>query len=122
MQKTFRPLSPAEKEVATQNFWMVGSFLKQKQLPFDEWFDVVVFRYLRAVELWLERPDLYHYEFSTIAWRNMRSAVWHEQQKQRKRIQTTSLNTPLPGTDGLTLEAIVTRENLDYIPYTEVTQ
>ena len=110
-----------EQEVAIQNFWVVESFLRQERLPFDDWFDVVIFRYLRTVELWFDRPDLYKYEFSTIAWRNMRSAVWNERQKQSKQIQTISLDTPIPGTDGLTYADIVTEENLNYIPYTEVT-
>lgn len=121
MQKTLRPLAPMEREVATQNFWVVESFLRQERLPFDDWFDVVVFRYLRAVELWFDRPDLYKYEFSTIAWRNMRSAVWNERQKQSRRIQTVSLDEPIPGTEGLTYADIVTEESLNYIPYTEVT-
>lgn len=72
------------------------------------------------MELWFDRPDLYRYEFSTIAWNNMRSAVGHERQKQKRRIQTVSLDEPIPGTDGLTYADIVTEENLNYIPYKEV--
>ena len=101
---------------------MVDSFLRQNGLPEDEWFDVVIFRYLRAVELWFDRPDLYRYEFSTIAWRNMRSAVWNEREKQKRRIKTISLDTTIPGTDGLTLADIVTAESMEYIPYMEVAQ
>lgn len=120
MRKALRPLALIEKEVAVQNLWLVESFLRRNQLPFDDWFDVVIFRYLRAVELWFDRPDLYRYEFSTIAWNNMRSAVGHERQKQKRRIQTVSLDEPIPGTDGLTYADIVTEENLNYIPYKEV--
>lgn len=50
----------------------------------------------------------------------MRSAVGHERQKQKRRIQTVSLDEPIPGTDGLTYADIVTEENLNYIPYKEV--
>lgn len=122
MRKTLRPLSPIEKEVAAQNFWVVESFLRQERLPFNDWFDVVIFRYLRTVELWFDRPDLYQYEFSTIAWRNMRSAVWNERQKLSRQIQTISLDTLIPGTDGLTYADTVTADSLNYIPYTEVVQ
>jgi len=119
MKKALRPLTPIEKEVAIQNLWVVESFLRQERLPFDDWFDVVIFRYLRTVVLWFERPDLYKYEFSTIAWRNMRSAVWNERQKQSRQIQTISLDELIPGTDGFTYADTITRENLNYIPYTE---
>ena len=108
--------------MAADNLWVVESFLRKNQLPFDDWFDVVIFRYLRAVELWFDRPDLYQYEFSTIAWRNMNSAVWNERKKQARRIRTVSLDTPIPGTDGMTYADIVTAENLNYIPYMEVAQ
>lgn len=122
MRKALRPLSQMERKVAADNLWVVESFLRKNQLPFDDWFDVVIFRYLRAVELWFDRPDLYQYEFSTIAWRNMNSAVWNERKKQARRIRTVSLDTPIPGTDGMTYADIVTAENLNYIPYMEVAQ
>lgn len=107
-----RPLSAAEQNVSQQNFWIVKKFLRANRLPFDEWFDVVIFRYLHSVELWFERPDLYQYEFSTIAWNNMRSAVYNERKKQSRRIKTISLNETIPGTDGLTLNDIVTAEKI----------
>lgn len=51
----------------------------------------------------------------------MRSAVGHEREKRRRRIRTISLDEPVPGTDGLTWNEIVTEENLNYTPYlTEV--
>lgn len=119
MYKRLRPLSSIERAVSQQNYWVVEKFLRVNKLPFDEWFDVVVFRYLRAVELWFDRPDLYQYEFSTIAWNNMRSAVYNERMKLGRRIKTVSLSEIVPGTDGLTLNDIVTEKNLNYIPYTE---
>lgn len=120
MRTALRPLSPEEKAVAQQNYWMIESFLRAQRLPFDEWFDVVVFRYLHTVEIWFDRPDLYQYEFSTIAWNNMRSAVYNERKKQSRRIQTISLDEVIPGTEGLTYNDLITEDNLDYIPYMEV--
>lgn len=118
--QNLRPLSSIERAVSQQNYWVVEKFLRVNRLPFDEWFDVVIFRYLRSVELWFDRPDLYQYEFSTIAWNNMRSAVYNERKKQGRRIKTASLSESVPGTDGLTLNDIVTEKNLNYIPFTEV--
>ena len=111
------PLSEAEKSVAHQNYWLVKRFLELRKLPEDEWFDVVVFRYLLTVERWFRQPELYKYEFSTIAWNAMRSAVANERKKQRRQIKTVSLDEFIPGTDGLTWGDVVTKEHLDYTPY-----
>ena len=121
MRRTFRPLTAAEQHVAAQNLWVVESFLRQQRLPFDEWFDVVIFRYLRTVIKWFEEPALYQYEFSTIAWNAMRSAVGHEREKRARRPKTVSLYAPIPGTDGLTYIDAIPDESMNYIPYiTEV--
>lgn len=119
---SLEPLTPAEQTVAIENHYLVERFLSARRLPFDEWYDVIIFRYLRAVELWFRRPELYRYQFSTIAWRNMSSAVFNERKKQSRRIRTISLDAGIPGTDDMTFSDIVTAENLDFIPYTEVSE
>lgn len=119
MRAALRPLTPEERAVAQQNYGIIESFLRAQRLSFDEWFDVVVFRYLLTVEIWFQRPELYQYEFSTIAWNNMRSAVCNERKKQSRRIKTISLDEIIPGTDGLTWNDLVTEDNLHYTPYKE---
>ena len=79
----------------------------------------MIFRYLLTVERWFREPRLYRYEFTTIAWNAMRSAVGNEKRKQSRRIKTVSLDDPIPGTGGLTYGDIDTEENLDFIPYIE---
>ena len=118
MRTALKPLTPEERAVAERNYWIVGSFLRAQKLPQDEWFDVVIFRYLLTVERWFREPKLYRYEFTTIAWNAMRSAVGNERKRQSRRIQTVSLDDPVPGTDDLTYGDIVTEKNLDFIPYT----
>lgn len=76
--------------------------------------DVAVFGYLLAVKRWFARPDLYRYEFTTIACAAMRSAIGNEQRKQSRRIKTVSLDDPIPGTDGMTWEDIITEDHLVY--------
>lgn len=117
MSAKLSPLTPAEQAVAEQNITLVFRFLRAQRLPIDDWFDVVVFRYLLTVKKWFSRPDLYKYEFSTIAWRAMSSAVHNERQKQSRRIQTISLDDPIPGTDGLTWGDIITEDNQNYSIY-----
>ena len=78
---------------------------------------MVIFRYLLTVERLFREPKLYHYEFTTIAWSAMRSAVGHEKRKQSRQIKTVSLDDPVPGTEGLTWNDIITEDNLEYTPY-----
>ena len=111
MPAKLHPLSPAEQAAPEQHFSLVFRFLRTQRLPVDDWFDVVIFRYLLTVQNWFRRPDLYRYEFSTIAWRNMASAVNNERQKQGRRIQAVSLDDPIPGTDGLTWGDVITEDN-----------
>lgn len=108
------PLSQAEQDVAQSNHWIVEIFLLTQKLYPGDWYDVVIFRYLLTVKNWFRRPDLYKYEFSTIAWNAMRSAVYNERRKQRLGLQTVSLDDPIPGTDGLTWGDTITEENLIY--------
>ena len=90
-----RPLSTEAQEMARQNIQTVTRFLSHHRLS-DDWYDVVVFRYLLTVQNWMERPELHRYAFSTIAWRAMSSAVSNERRKRQRRIQTVSLDAPVP--------------------------
>lgn len=108
------PLSAAEQAVARRHYQMIDRYISQKGLSKDEFYDVVALGYLLAVKKWFNRPDLYRYEFSTIAWAAMRSAVTNERRRQARRVKTVSLNDPIPGTDGMTWEDIVTEKHLIY--------
>ena len=59
MRASLSPLSPAEQTLAEQNFYMVNRFLSAQRLSSDEWFDVVIFRYLLTVKNWFRRPEMY---------------------------------------------------------------
>lgn len=109
--------SKEECAFITENHHMVGEYLKMRRLPEDEWYDVVIFRFLRAVRLWFERPELHRWVFRTIAYQNIRSAIWNEQGKQGRRIQTVSIDSVIPGTDGLTIADTVTNGNMNYVNY-----
>ena len=47
----------------------------------------------------------------------MRSAIGNEREKQGRRIQAVSIDSVIPGTDGLTIADTVTNENMNYINY-----
>lgn len=99
-----RPLTAQESDFAAQHLSLVRWFLYEQGLDESEWFDVVIFRYLLSVKRWHSQPHLKAYSFSTIAVKAMRSAVSGERRKQMRRVETVSLNTPIPRTNGLVLE------------------
>ena len=111
-----------EREFAVQHHELVFRFLAMNHLPAFDWYDVVIFRYMRSVSRWFAELELHYYSFSTIAFQAMRSAVETERQKQRRRIQFISLDDIISGTDDLTWGDMITTDNLDYIPYVEVTE
>ena len=115
-----RPLTSQERAVAEQNHDLVFRFLRANRLQESEYYDVIIFRYLLTVENWFRRPDLYHYQFSTIAWHAMSSALHHDTQKKRRQIKTISLDDRFPGCEDLTWGDVITENNLEYVPYAEV--
>lgn len=106
--RRIRPLTDTEAQFAEAHMGIIFWYLSRRQLPFDEWFDVVVIRYLEAVKRWHEDEALRaRYSFTTIAVGAMRSSVHNEFRAQRRRIQTVSLYDTVPGTDSLTWADVV---------------
>lgn len=101
--KPMKPLTPEECDFAIKNHHLIRKYLNIRGLPFDDWYDIVVFRYLRSVKRWFAEPDLHKHKFETIAYYAMWSAIGHEYERQSRRAQTVSLDKVLPGTKNLTL-------------------
>lgn len=95
-------MTEEEAAFAAEHFYLIRYYLRSRSLDPEEWFDVVVIRYLDSVKRWFTEPELHVYSFSTIASGAMRSALWSEREKRRRRLQTISLSAPIPGIDGLT--------------------
>ena len=74
-------LNERQKRFAEEHHGVIESFLRSRGLSVDEYYDVVIFRYLRAVKQYDERDDLKQYAFSTIANNHMRSALGHHVRK-----------------------------------------
>lgn len=85
------PLTPEERQFAELNHHLVEQFLYWNRLDPDEWYDVVIFRYLQSVKRWMMRPDLRIYKFATTLKHSLSSAVLAEKKKQSRRVQTASL-------------------------------
>lgn len=120
LKKTlYTPLTYEEKKFAEENHYLIETYLKKRALDFDEYYDVVIFRYLLAVKSWFSRPELHQWKFSTIAFKGMRSAISNEQSKEKRRIKTVSLDSFIPGTEDMTLMETITDKHLHFIRYTE---
>lgn len=69
------PLTPEQSIFAAENHDLVLKYLKQRRLPMNEYYDVIVFGYLDAVRRFFINKDLQQYKFSTIAWQGMDGAL-----------------------------------------------
>ena len=106
-------LNKCEQRFADEHKKIVYSYLKRKRLSYDEFYDVIIFGYLRAVANYLNKPELRKYKFSTIAFRAMNTEVSNyyraNNRKKRKHIKV-SLDTIL-FKEGLPLSEIIPDPN-----------
>ncbi len=70
-----KPLTAEEQHLAAENHDLVFAFLKEKELPIDVYYDVVIFGYLKAVQKYCARKKKIACKFSTIAWHWMESEL-----------------------------------------------
>lgn len=82
------PLTEAESEFAAEHYPTIHRYLHMAGLSENDFYDIAVFGYLRAVRKYLARPELRQYKFSTIAFRAMSCDVYHslEYRKRKKRM------------------------------------
>lgn len=66
MTNTQRALSEAECAFAESHHHMVISYLRRRRLPESEFYDAVIDRYLRTVQLYCTEARLRRYKFKTI--------------------------------------------------------
>lgn len=85
----------AEQEFATQNHNLVFSFLNENNLDETDFYDVIIFGFLKAVKNYLTNTRLHQYTFSTIAFKEMRSSLskhYEEQNRKKRKATTVSLD------------------------------
>lgn len=115
---TLHPLTPAQQEFAAENHELVFQYLRIHGLPEEEFYSEVILRYLSAVQRYDERPELRQYNFRTIAFTAMDSAVGNYRHKQhRQQMREISLEEPAYGC--LTLAEVIGQEDPGF---TEVEQ
>ena len=72
--RTLRPMTREEREFAEQNHGLVIDYLRCKRLPMDDFYDVVVFGYLSAVQQYFRNPPA-GVAFKAMAFRAMKDSI-----------------------------------------------
>lgn len=70
-------LTTQEAAFAAEHHDLIFRYILKKGLSEDEYYDVLVFGYLRSVRRYLRNEELRRYSFSSIAWRAMDSSYSH---------------------------------------------
>lgn len=72
--RALRPMTQEERDFAEQRHDLVIDFLRYKHLPMDDFYDIVIFGYLSAVQQYFRNPPA-GVEFKAMAFRAMKDAV-----------------------------------------------
>lgn len=107
-----RPFTKEEQQFAEENHDLVYAFLNEKKLSEDEYYDVVVFGYLRAVQEYCETANLNKYKFSTLAWKRMQhTLIDHYKYLAPRNSMIVSIDEPIAETRGLCFEDVITHDD-----------
>lgn len=72
------PMTAEQRKLAEANHDLVGAFLRENKLPEEQFYDVVIFGYLCAVQQYCENPNLKKkYSLATLAWKKMKRELVH---------------------------------------------
>ena len=106
-----RELTKEQQDFAAEHHNLVYAFLRNKRLLEDDYYDVIIFGYLQAVQKYLLREELRRqYAFTTIAWRAMeRDLINHYKAQSRpmRKAVTISLESMTYEDERLTLAEVV---------------
>lgn len=109
------PLTKEQREFAAKWHNLIYVFLREKGLPREDYYDIVVFGYLRAVKEFFAKPDLQQkYSFSTIAWKKMGSSLvdfYKGQSRQKRHACVISLYSNIYEDGAMTLEESLSKQD-----------
>lgn len=103
-------LTERQRQFAEEHHKVLTDFLTNRKLPADEFYDVVVFRFLNAVRQYDEHEDLKQYAFADIAENQMRQVLkiyFRNQRQQEKCVRLFSLETPVSQYPDMTLGDVI---------------
>ncbi len=82
--KALHPLTEEQRIFAEKHHDFIYQYLNGRHLNIEDYYDTAVFGYLKAVQDYLEKPELQQYRFATIARIAMRDALATEWKKQNR--------------------------------------
>lgn len=109
------PLTPEQSRFAANHHDIAIKFLRQKNLPEEEFYDVIIFGYLRAVRRFFNEERLQYYEFTTIAWSCMEADLINHLKRQSRpkyAAEIVSIHTGLLDGDLPLEETLVAPDDL----------
>ena len=103
-------LTEEQREYAELQHDIIKVYLRANRLSESEFYDVVIFGFLRAVRKYFDRPELRIYPFRSIAWRAMDTEVGNyrrAQNRQMRKAAVYSLDEGVRGCESLTLADVI---------------
>lgn len=104
-----QPLTKEEQTFAAEHHDIVLKYLRIRRLDPSEYYDIVIFRYLRSVKRWFTNEKLRQYNFEIIAFMAMRSAIGNHKKKLKRQIKygTTLSFDAETGENGTFLKDVI---------------
>lgn len=92
---TPQALTEEQRQFAAENHNLIYTYLWNRRLEVDDYYDIAVFGYLCAVKRYLTEPWLRRYQFSTVAWHAMRQSIasFHRAEERRRETERKYLKT-----------------------------
>lgn len=107
------PLTKEQQEFAAEHHGLVYKFLNDNHLPESEFYDVVIFPYLKAVQDYCNNLSAQKYSFSTIAIRQMKFRLYdyfRRQDCRKRNAEIISIHLGL-FPDGVPLEELLSAQD-----------
>ncbi len=105
---TLHELTHLQKQFAEEHQETVLRFLSRRKLPVKDYYDIVIFGYLQAVQEYDENPALSRFQFDTIAWTKMNDCLSrHHAYENRQKRKAPTVSAHAYTKDGLTLDEIL---------------
>lgn len=97
-----RPLTEEERQFATENHRYVYTFLHRYNYSIDEFYDVVIFGFLKAVQVYLRKTHIReNYDFPFVNWAYCRVEMQLYFKRQKAQMRVPPNNITLYIEDGI---------------------
>ena len=88
--RALRPMTQEEREFAEQKHDLVIDYLRRKHLPMDDFYDVVIFGYLSAVQQYFRNPPP-NVTFAAMAVRAMKDSILRDGEYRTRAKRTAAI-------------------------------